>query len=187
MPRTTAAAMTTIFNTGSWISTIWDAGANATESSGVMGALGLASSKKYPLGSVKAYIAGQQNNALALSSIAQTGVVGATELAIKAGDLAMQKRAQDRATEAAKHNVPMIPAAPLGDSIMYFENGSVLDTANNILTLSNGKKIDAITGADWVDPKSIVQLGNGSYLDTANSILTLSNGTRINTITGLVV
>jgi len=187
MPRTTAAAMTTIFNTGSWISTIWDAGANATESSGVMGALGLASSKKYPVGSIKAYIAGQQNNALVLSSIAQTGVINATELAIKAGDLAMQKRGQDRATEAAKHNVPMIPAAPLGDSIMYFENGSVLDTANNILTLSNGKKIDAITGADWVDPKSIVQLGNGSYLDTANSILTLSNGTRINTITGLVV
>ena len=179
--------MTTIFNTGSWISTIWDAGANATESSGVMGALGLASSKKYPVGSIKAYIAGQQNNALVLSSIAQTGVINATELAIKAGDLALQKRTQDRATEAAKHNVPMIPPAPLGDSVMYFENGSVLDTANNILTLSNGKKIDAITGADWVDPKSIVQLGNGSYLDTANSILTLSNGTRINTITGLVV
>jgi hypothetical protein len=179
--------MTTIFNTGSWISTVWDAGAAATQSTGMMGALGTASSKKYPLGSVKAYIAGQQNNALALATIAQTGVVNATELAIKAGDLAMQKRLQDRAAQIAKQNVPLIPAAPLGDSIIYFENGSVLDTTNNVLTLSNGKKIDSITGADWVDPTSIIQLGNGSYLNTATNILTMANGTKIDTVTGLIV
>ena len=99
----------------------------------------------------------------------------------------MQKRMQERIAEANKHNVPMIPAGPLGDSTIYFENGSVLDTANNILTLSNGKKIDAITGADWVDPKSIIQMGNVSYLNTATSILTMANGTKINTITGLIV
>jgi hypothetical protein len=179
--------MTTIFNTGSWISTVWDAGTSATESTGMMGALGAASSKKYPVGSINAYIVGQQSNSLALATIAQTSVTSVTQLSLQAGDLAMQKRAQERATEAAKHNIPKLPAAPLGDSTIYFENGSVLDTANNVLTLSTGKKIDAITGADWVDPTSIIQLGNGSYLNTANSILTLANGTRINTITGLVV
>ena len=132
-------------------------------------------------------MAGQQNAGLALATIAQTGVTNVTELAIKAGDLAMQKRMQDRINEANKHNVPMISAGPLGDPTIYFENGSVLDTANNILTLSNGKKIDAIIGADWVDPKSIIQMGNGSYLNTATNILTMANGTKINTITGLVV
>ena len=53
--------------------------------------------------------------------------------------------------------------------------------------MSNGKKIDAITGADWVDPKSIVNLANGSYLDTANNILTMPNGTKIDTVTGLII
>ena len=48
-------------------------------------------------------------------------------------------------------------------------------------------KIDSITGADWVDPKSIVQIGNGSYLNTATNILTMANGTKINTINGLIV
>jgi hypothetical protein len=179
--------MTSIFATGSWISTVWDAGKAATESTGMMGALQSASSKKYAPGSIGAYMAGQQSTGLALATIAQTGVTNVTELAIQAGDLAMQKRIQDRIAEANKHNVPMIPAAPLGDPTIYFENGSVLDTANNILTLANGKKIDSITGADWVDPKSIVQMGNGSYLNTATNILTMANGTRIDTVTGLIV
>lgn len=179
--------MTTIFSTGSWISTVWDAGAAATQSTGMMGALGMAGSKKYPPGSVKAYIAGQQSNALALATIAQTSTVDATQLAIKSSDLALEKRLQERMAQAAKHRVPMIPAAPLGDSIVYFKNGSVLDTVNNVLTLADGKKIDAITGTEWVDPKSIVQLGNGSYLNTATNIMTMANGTKIDTVTGLVV
>jgi hypothetical protein len=179
--------MTTIFDSGSWISTVWDAGKTATESTGMMGALGAASSKKYPIGSVNAYLSNTSNNAAALASIAQTGITNVTALKMQAGDLAMQKRLQERFAEARKHNVPMIPAAPLGDSTIYFENGSVLDTLNNVLTLSDGKKIDAITGADWVDPKSIVNLANGSYLNTATNILTMADGTRIDTVTGLVV
>ena len=179
--------MTTIFDSGSWISTVWAAGAASDSSSGMMGALQGASSKKYAPGSINSYLAGTSNNAAALAAIAQTGVTNVTTLAIQAGDLAMQKRLQDRAAEANKHNVPMIPAAPLGDSIIYFENGSVLDMEKNVLTLVSGKKIDAVTGADWVDPASIVKLANGSYLDTANNILTLANGTKIDIITGLIV
>ena len=99
----------------------------------------------------------------------------------------MQKRMQERIAETNKHNVPMIAGRAARRPTIYFENGSVLDTVNNILTLSNGKKIDAITGADWVDPKSIIQIGNGSYLNTATNILTMANGTKINTITGLIV
>lgn len=179
--------MTTIFNTGSWISTIWDAGNTATESTGMMGALQGASSKKYAPGSLKSFLAGSQGGGLALATIAQGSVTSRTALAIQSADAALQKRVMERMAEAQKHNVPMIPAAPLGDRFMYFDNGSVLDTEQNIMTLSNGKKIDAITGADWVDPASIVNLANGSYLDTANNILTLANGTKINTITGLTV
>ena len=175
--------MTTIFDSGSWISSVWSAGTTATEGSGIMGAL--QGSKKYPLGSAKALLANNANNALAMATIAQIGVTDLTTLAIQAGDLAMQKRAQERAALLAKG--ASIPPAPLMDSVVYFENGSTLDTIKNVLTLVNGKKIDAITGANWVDPASIINLANGSYLDTANNILTLADGTRVDAITGLTI
>ena len=179
--------MTTIFDSGSWISTIWAAGNTATESSGMLGALQGASSRQHSPGSIGSHLASSANNSAALASIAQTSVTNVTALMIQAGDLALQKRMQDRLAEASKHNVPMLPAAPLRDSTIYFENGSVLDTVKNVLTLADGKKIDAITGADWVDPASIVNLANGSYLDTANNILTLPDGTKIDTVTGLII
>ncbi len=179
--------MTSIFNAGTWISTVWDAGKSATESTGMMGALQSASSKTNAPGSLASFFASQQSNALTLSSISQTSVTSVTALAIQMADAALQKRVSERAAEAAKHNVPMIPAEPLGERFMYFENGSSLDTEQNILTLSTGKKINTLTGADWVDPASIINFANGSYLDTANNILTMANGTKINTITGLTV
>jgi len=176
--------MTSIFNAGTWISTVWDAGKSATESTGMMGALQSASSKTNAPGSLGSFFA---SSALTLSSIAQTSVTSVTALAIQMADAALQKRFSERAAEAAKHNVPLIPAEPLGERFMYFENGSSLDTEQNILTLSTGKKINTLTGADWVDPASIINFANGSYLDTANNILTMANGTKINTITGLTV
>jgi hypothetical protein len=179
--------MTSIFNAGTWISTVWDAGKSATESTGMMGAMQSASSKKNAPGSLASFFASQQSNALALSSIAQTSVTSVTALAIEAADIALQKRTAERQAQLAKQNTPAIPTEPLLDPMVYFENGSVLDTQSNILTLSSGKKIDIITGADWVDPASIINFANGSYLDTANNILTMANGTKINTITGLIV
>ena len=176
--------MTTIFNSGSWISTVWDAGMTATEGSGIMGAL--QGSKKYPLGSAKALLANSANNALALATISQTGVTNLTTLAMQAGDLAAQKHAQEKVAVLAKGTTPPPPPVTL-DPVIYFDDGSTLDTVNNIITTVNGKKINAITGADWVDPASIINLANGSYLDTANNILTLSDGTKIDIVTGLIV
>ena len=51
--------MTSIFSTGSWISTIWDAGNAVSQSAGMMGAL--QGSKKYPIGSLKAYLANRSS------------------------------------------------------------------------------------------------------------------------------
>lgn len=179
--------VSSIFNAGTWISTVWDAGVQASQSTGMMGALQGASSRNYKPGSLKAYLNNTANAGLALATVTTTTTVNKTALAIQMGDLAREKLIAERMKEAQKHNVPMIPAAPLGDTMIFFENGSTLDTKNNVLTMADGRKIDAITGAEWVDPKSIVQMGNGSYLNTATNILTMANGTKINTITGLVV
>jgi hypothetical protein len=174
-----------IFSTGSWISTIWDAGNAAGQSSGIMGAL--QGSKKYPLGSTKAYLANTANNAVALATIAQTGVTDLTTLAMQAGDLAAQKRAQENAALLAKLAPQPPPPPSTLEPMIFFEDGSTLDTVNNVITMVTGKKINAVTGADWVDPASIVNLANGSYLDTANNILVLADGTKIDTVTGLII
>jgi hypothetical protein len=180
-------SVSSIFNGGTWISTIWDAGVQATSSTGMMGALQNASSRNNKPGSLKSYLDNSSNAGVALASISQTGTTNATALAIEAGDLAREKLIAERMAAAQKRNVPMIPAAPLGDTMIFFDNGSTLDTQKNVLTMADGRKFDSITGAEWADPASIIQMGNGSYLNTATSILTMANGTKINTITGLVV
>lgn len=179
--------MTTIFNTGSWISSVWDAGNTATQSAGMMGALQTASSKNLQPGSLKAFLNNNQSAAAALSTVAQTSVTNRTALVIQQADAAVQKLAAERAALANKGNIPMIPKTPVGDRFFYFDNGSTLDTEENILTMADGKKINTLTGADYVDPKSLVNLANGSYLDTANNILTMADGTKIDTLTGLII
>ena len=174
-----------IFSSDSWISTVWGSGAAAAQSTGIMGAL--QGSKKYAPGSTQAYIANNALAANALANITATGTSDLTTLAMQAGDLASQKRALEKAALLAKL-APQPPPPPSAlDPMIFFEDGSTLDTVNNILTMVSGKKINAVTGADWVDPASIVNLANGSYLDTANNILVLADGTKIDTITGLII
>ena len=71
------------------------------------------------------------------------------------------------------------------DPFIYFDDGSSIDTNNNILTTKDGKQIDITTGLEVIDTSSIMQLANGAYLDTKNNILTLPDGTRIDIVTGL--
>ncbi len=176
--------MTTIFSTDSWISSVWGTGASVSQGSGMMGALQGAG--KYPMGSSKAYLANNAVAANALSTITAGGTTDLTTLAIQAGDLAKQKRMQERAAFLEKLRTPPPPPVKL-DPFIYFDDGSTLDTVNNVLTMVNGKKINSVTGANWVDPASIINLANGSYLDTANNILVMPDGTKIDTVTGLII
>ena len=73
------------------------------------------------------------------------------------------------------------------DPIIFFANGSTLNTTSNILTMTDGKQYNSITGAEYVDPTYIIQMANGAYLDTKNNVLTMSDGTKIDTVTGLKV
>lgn len=150
----------------------------------MMGAL--QTSKKYPPGSINAYINNNAVAANALSTAIATGTTDLTTLAMQAGDLAAQKRQQERAAMLEKFVSPPPPPVTL-DPFIYFDDGSTLDTINNVMTMVNGKKINAVTGADWVDPAAIVNLANGSYIDTQNNIMYMPDGTKIDTITGLVI
>jgi hypothetical protein len=81
----------------------------------------------------------------------------------------------------------MVPVKNVLDPVIFFSNGSTLDTTSNILTMSDGTQYDTTTGAKYVDPASIVQMANGAYLNTQSNILTMPDGTQIDTVTGLKV
>ena len=176
--------MTNIFSADSWISSVWGSGASVSQGSGMMGALQGAG--KHALGSSKAYLANNAVAANALATITSGGTTDLTTLAMQAGDLAKQKRMEERAAFLEKFRSPPPPPVKL-DPFIYFDDGSTLDTVNNVLTMVNGKKINSVTGADWVDPASIINLANGSYIDTMNNIMYMPDGSKIDTVTGLTI
>jgi hypothetical protein len=73
------------------------------------------------------------------------------------------------------------------DPLVYYDDGSYLDTTNNILTESSGKQVDITTGLEYVDPASIISMANGAYLNTKTNVLTEADGTKVDATTGLKV
>ena len=91
------------------------------------------------------------------------------------------------AFEALSASKQMVRPENKLDPFIYFDDGSSINTNNNILTTKDGKQIDITTGLEVIDTSSIMQLANGAYLDTKNNILHLANGTKIDTITHLTI
>jgi hypothetical protein len=156
---------------------------------GMMGALQTATTGAD--GSIRSFLATSQNNANAFASIAQSSVQAAGQFYAQMAATEGQQAAQDRqAKEAALFNPPaqtnFTPPKEL-DPVVYYDDGSSLDTTSNIMTLSNGSQIDITTGLPYVDPKSIITMANGAYLDTANNILHEADGTRVDATTGLAL
>jgi hypothetical protein len=152
---------------------------------GMMGAL---QNAKNP-GSLKSFLAKSQNNAMGFALISQGRVEGATSLAAQMGAQAFEKRIAERMEAARAHSQPAKNwTPPKGlDAVVHFDNGSSLDTAAGIMTLSNGDQIDITTGKEYIDEAFLIRMANGSYIDTKNNILHLANGTKIDTITHLII
>lgn len=158
----------------------------AENPAGLLGALNDARSAN---GSIKSFLAQSQNMAANFALISQSTSQAVFNLAVQLADSAGQKRAADQLALLQKLNpkpTNFNPPTTL-DPLIYFSDGSFLDTENNILTMSNGNQIDTTTGQKYIEPGSLIQMANGAYLDTKNNILTLANGTKIDTITGLVI
>ena len=152
------------------------------------GLLGTLQGAKNP-GSLKQFLSNSQNTAAALAQMNSSSASAQNELTIQMSNAAAQKRAEERQALLQKMNPQQTnfnPPTQL-DSFIYFEDGTSIDTVNNIMTMANGTQIDTTTGLTYVDPKSIVSMANGAYLDTKNNILTMSDGTKIDTVTGLKI
>jgi hypothetical protein len=156
---------------------------------GMMGALQTATAG--PDGSIKSFLATSQSNADAFASIAQSSVQAAGQFYAQLAATEGQQAAEDRqAKEAALLNPPAqtnyTPPRQL-DPVVYYDDGSSLDTTSNIMTLSNGSQVDITTGLPYIDPKSIIEMANGAYLDTTNNILHEADGAQVDATTGLKV
>ena len=158
----------------------------ATENPG--GLMGMLQDSRYPA-SIKNFLSKSQETASNLALMAQSSAQAQSTLSLQMSDSAQQKLQQEKIAMLVKLNPQQSnynPPAQL-DPFIYFEDGSSIDTANNIMTMSNGTQIDTTTGMQIIDHSSIISMANGAYLDTKNNILTMSDGTKIDTVTGLKV
>jgi hypothetical protein len=159
----------------------------ASESPG--GLLGALQDARSDPSSITSFLAKSQNNMNNLMQIQQSNQASASALASQMSAAAYQKLRDERIQLAQKLNPQQTNYTPPAglDSVIYFEDGTTIDTANNIMTLASGKQVDTITGQDYHAPGSIVNMANGAYLDTQNNVFTMADGTKIDTVTGLAI
>jgi hypothetical protein len=169
-----------------WLKEAQQSLAAAANPGGLMGAL---QNSRNANGSVKSFLATSQQMASGFALSALDNLDATRNLTLQQADAAYQKRADERLAALLKQSQqPTNYTPPRGlDSVLYFPDGSTLDTVNNIFTTSTGKQIDATTGNEYVDESSLIRMASGAYLDTKNNILMMADGTKIDTITGLVV
>jgi hypothetical protein len=184
---TIAAVNASSATSSNWLKEAQAALVAAQNPAGLIGALD-AASKSTP-GTIASYLAASQKTANNLSLISQNSQTQANNLMLQMGDAAAQKRADEQVALMAKLNPVQKNFSPSQglDPVVYFEDGSTIDTAANILTMANGFQIDTITGLEYFEPGSIISMANGAYLNTIKNILTMADGTKIDTITGLTI
>lgn len=168
-----------------WLADAWTSMKNSMNQAGIMGAL-----QNPGDGSVSSFMSRVSSSANAFATISQNNLSSRSSLIAQMAAQNLREQNQKKlqeALDALNTQQQMVQPTNVLDSYIYFDDGSSLDTQNNILTMADGTKIDTVTGAKYVDPSSIVQMPNGGYLDTSTNILTMPDGTQIDTVTGLLV
>jgi hypothetical protein len=174
-------------SSSNWIASTITAIQSEQNEGGLLGMLSNAASND---GSINSFLSQSSDTANFLATISQTSITNAGSLAAQIAASNQQQAAtqklQDSLNQATAQQQMVQPKSML-DPVIYFPDGSTIDTVNNIMTMPDGTQYDTTTGAKYVDPASIQQLGNGAYLNTSTNIMTLADGTQIDTVTGLTV
>lgn len=141
-------------------------------------------------GSIKSLLTATRVAGNAFATISQNNVTSASSFYAQIAAQNQQKRQKEQLEKAfadLQRTQSMVQPTNVLDDYIYFDNGSYLDTKNNILTMSDGKQVDTVTGTEVVDPSTVIQMANGAYLNTKTNVMTLSDGTKIDTVTGLKI
>jgi hypothetical protein len=167
-----------------WLKEAQESLVAAAEPGGMMGALQNAGKNT---GSIKSFLANSQKTAANFALVSFSTAEASNDLIGRMAAEAVDKRVGERLNAALERNAPQKNYTPPKglDTIVYFSNGSSLNTSNNILTQSDGKQIDITTGKEYIDQSALIHMANGAYLDTKNNILYMANGMKIDTVTGL--
>lgn len=172
-------------NNSNWLASAMAAIKSSANPAGILGALQNAND-----GSVGSFLNSSSSFAGNLATIAQSGVTSASSFYAQIANQHLQEQQSKKLQQAFQElqtTQNMVQSKNVLDPYIYFEDGASLDTANNILTMSDGTQIDTVTGAQMVDPASIIQMANGAYLNTKTNVLTMSDGTKIDTVTGMKI
>jgi hypothetical protein len=154
------------------------------------GLLGMLQNAATSDGSINSFLGQSSNTANAFATISQTSLTNASSLVAQIAATNMQqanaKKLQDALNQITAKQKEVQPKNTL-DPVIYFADGSTINTTSNILTETDGTQYDITTGLKYVDASSIVQLGNGGTLNTKTNIITMADGTQIDAVTGLIV
>jgi len=141
-------------------------------------------------GSVSSFLSATSAFANNMATITTSNVTNTSSFYAQLASQALQKRQDEQMqkmiTELQRQQSTVKPKNVL-DTYIYFDNGASLNTDTNVMTMSDGTQIDAITGVKVIDPSYMIQMPNGAYLDTKNNILTMPDGTEYDTVTGLKI
>jgi hypothetical protein len=169
-----------------WLAPTITAIKNQANQGGLLGMLASAGGD----GSIGSFLSSSQATAGNFALISQNNLTNASSLVAQIASQRLQdtnaQKLQD-ALSSLSATQQMVQAKNVLDPVIYFQDGSTIDTNSNILTMANGTQIDTTTGVKVVDTASIMQLANGAYLNTSTNIMTLADGTQIDTVTGLKV
>jgi hypothetical protein len=184
--------MTTVSSTyglaasSNWLADAYTAIQNDNNAGGLLGMLRDARAGS----SVTSFLDKSSNTANAFALIAQNNVTGAgslvAQIATQNKQQADAQKLQD-ALAALSETQAQVQRKNVLDPVIYFQDGSTIDTNSNILTMANGTQIDTTTGTKVIDSSSLIQMANGAYLDTKNNILTMPDGSQIDTVSGLKI
>jgi hypothetical protein len=173
--------------TTNWIADTMTSIQNSKNSAGILGALQDAGSND---GSLSSFIGISSSFANDFATISQSNVTNASSFYAQIASQNLQNKSAEVLQKTMKvltQSQHMVKSKNVLDSVIYFSDGTTIDTNANIMTRPDGTQYDITTGALYVDPASIIQMANGSYLDTKNNILTLADGTQVDTVTGLTI
>jgi hypothetical protein len=177
-----------VFTAGSspdWIGETIVAIQNSANLGGILGALGNSGD-----GSIDSFLGQNSINAGNLALISQNSVTNASAFYAQIASQNQEQHNKEVLQKVLKDltaSQNQVKAENVLDPVIYFSDGTTIDTESNIMTRPDGTQYDTTTGAKYVDPSFIIQMANGAYLDTKNNILTLADGTQIDTVTGLKV
>jgi len=170
-----------------WLADAFTAIRNSTNQGGILGALQNAGSNNGSIGSFLGQASAFSNNFATITANNVTSASSFYAQIAAQNDRARQQAQLEKALTDLQSTQQMVQPANKLDPVIYFPDGSSLDTNANILTMQDGTQYDTTTGLKYVDPASIVDLGGGSFLNTTTNVMTMADGTQIDMVTGLKV